>query len=142
MTLVAFILSLLLDFSLPPVFEASWTQVRHSPLLTEDLESSGTIVLREPSYLRWEVKEPVQSVSEFGADENARSRFRMPTEKDFRATEGEDGTIVLEPLRRDLKQMFRRITVTMDPTGKTIQSVFLEGTDDGWTRIEFKEIKK
>ena len=141
MTLTSFILSLFLSLVPPASFEASWTQVRHSPLLTEDLQSSGTIVLKEPSYLRWEVKEPVQSVTEFGADDNQRSRFRMPTEKDFKVTEEGEETIVLEPLRRDLRQMFRRITVTLDPASRKVQSVFLEGTDDGWTRIEFKDVK-
>ena len=141
MYLVSIILSLFLDLVPPASFEASWTQVRHSPLLTEDLRSSGTVVLKEPSYLRWEVKEPVQSVTEFGADDNQRSRFRMPTEKDFKVTEEAEGTIVLEPLRRDLRQMFRRITVTLDPASRKVQSVFLEGTDDGWTRIEFKDVK-
>ena len=116
MTLTSIILSLFLSLVPPSSFEASWTQLRHSPLLTEDLRSSGTIVLREPSYLRWEVKEPVRSVTEFGADDSPRSRFRMPTEKDFKVTEEGEGTILLEPLRRDLRQMFRRITVTLDPT--------------------------
>lgn len=141
MYLVSIILSLFLDLVPPASFEASWTQVRHSPLLTEDLRSSGTVVLKEPSYLRWEVKEPVQSVTEFGADDNQRSRFRMPTEKDFKVTEEGEGAIVLEPLRRDLRQMFRRITVTLDPASGKLQSVFLEGTDDGWTRIDFKDVK-
>lgn len=141
MTLSAFILSLFLSLVPPSSFEASWTQLRHSPLLTEDLQSSGTIVLREPSYLRWEVKEPVQSVTEFGADDSTRSRFRMPTEKDFKVTEEGEGSIVLEPLRRDLRQMFRRITVTVDPVSGKVRSVFLEGTDDGWTRIDFKDVK-
>lgn len=139
MTLVAIILSAFLEFVMPQQFEASWTQVRHSPLLTEELVSSGTVVLREPSYLRWEVKEPVQSVTEYGADDS-RSRFKMPSQKDFKTVE-EGETIVLEPLRRDLKQMFRRITVTVDTATNMVQSVFLEGTDDGWTRIEFKDIK-
>ncbi len=141
MTLSAFILSLFLSLVPPSSFEASWTQLRHSPLLTEDLQSSGTIVLREPSYLRWEVKEPVQSVTEFGADDSTRSRFRMPTEKDFKVTEEGEGTILLEPIRRDLRQMFRRITVTVDPVSGKVRSVFLEGTDDGWTRIDFKDVK-
>ena len=139
MTLLSIILSLLLDLVLPTSFEASWTQVRHSPLLTEDLQSSGTIVLREPSYLRWEVKEPVQSVTEFGAD-NPTGRCKMPTQKDFKATE-DGNTVILEPLRRDLKQMFRRITVTLDAATGIVRSVFLEGTDDGWTKIDFKDVK-
>lgn len=141
MFLVSIILSLFLDLVPPASFEANWTQVRHSPLLTEDLQSSGTVVLREPSYLRWEVKEPVQSVTEFGADDSSRSRFRMPTEKDFKVKEEGDGNIILEPLRRDLRQMFRRITLTLDPVSGKVQSVFLEGTDDGWTRIDFKDVK-
>ena len=139
MTLVALILTALLELVMPQQFEASWTQVRHSPLLTEELVSSGTVVLKEPSYLRWEVKEPVQSVTEYGADDS-RGRFKMPSQKDFKTVE-EGETIVLEPLRRDLKQMFRRITVTVDPATNMVQSVFLDGTDDGWTRIEFKDIK-
>lgn len=141
MTLSSIILSLFLSLVPPSSFEASWTQLRHSPLLTEDLLSSGTVVLREPSYLRWEVKEPVQSVTEFGADDSTRSRFRMPTEKDFKVTEEGEGTILLEPIRRDLRQMFRRITVTVDPVSGKVRSVFLEGTDDGWTRIDFKDVK-
>ena len=141
MTLSSIILSLFLSLVPPSSFEANWTQVRHSPLLTEDLQSSGTIVLREPSYLRWEVKEPVQSVTEFGADDSTRSRFRMPTEKDFKVTEEGEETILLEPIRRDLRQMFRRITVTVDPVSGKVRSVFLEGTDDGWTRIDFKDVK-
>ena len=141
MFLVSIILSLFLDLVPPASFEASWTQVRHSPLLTEDLRSSGTVVLKEPSYLRWEVKEPVQSVTEFGADDSSRSSFRMPTEKDFKVKEEGEGTIILEPLRRDLRQMFRRITLTLDPASGKVQSVFLEGTDDGWTRIDFKDVK-
>ena len=140
MTLVAIILSAILELVMPQQFEASWTQVRHSPLLTEELVSSGTVVLREPSYLRWEVKEPVQSVTEYGADDSRGGRFKMPSQKDFKTVE-EGETIVLEPLRRDLKQMFRRITVTVDPTTNMVQSMYLEGTDDGWTRIEFKDIK-
>ena len=141
MTLSSIILSLFLSLVPPSSFEASWTQLRHSPLLTEDLQSSGTIVLREPSYLRWEVKEPVQSVTEFGADDSPRSRFRMPKEKDFKVTEEGEGSIVLEPIRRDLRQMFRRITVTVDPVSGKVRSVFLEGTDDGWTKIDFKDVK-
>ena len=141
MLLVSIILSLFLDLVPPSSFEASWTQGRHSPLLTEDLQSSGSVVLKEPSYLRWEVKEPVQSVTEFGADDSSRPRFRMPTEKDFKVAEEGEGTIVLEPLRRDLRQMFRRITVTLDPVSGIVRSVFLEGTDDGWTRIDFKDVK-
>lgn len=141
MLLVSFILSLLLDLVPPPSFEASWTQVRHSPLLTEDLLSSGTVVLKEPSYLRWEVKEPVSSVTEFGADDSSRSRFRMPTEKDFKVAEEGDGTIVLEPLRRDLRQMFSRITVTTDTVSGKVRSVFLESTDGSWTRIDFKDVR-
>lgn len=141
MFLVSIILSLFLGLVPPASFEASWTQVRHCPLLTEDLQSSGTVVLKEPSYLRWEVKEPVQSVTEFGADDSSRSSFRMPTEKDFKVKEEGEGTIILEPLRRDLRQMFRRITLTLDPASGKVQSVFLEGTDDGWTRIEFKDVK-
>ena len=86
MTLVAIILSALLELVMPQQFEASWTQVRHSPLLTEELVSSGTVVLREPSYLRWEVKEPVQSVTEYGSDDS-RSRFKMPSQKDFKTVE-------------------------------------------------------
>ena len=138
MILLSVILSVLLETVLPASFQASWTQVRHSPLLTEDLVSSGTVVLREPSYLRWEVLQPVQSVTEFGADDS-RGRFRMPGPKDFKATE--DGNeITLEPIRRDLKQMFRKITVTLDESTGLVKSVFLEGTDDGWTRIDFEDV--
>jgi len=129
----------IIEVNSPKSLEANWTQLRHSPLLVEDLRSSGSVVLREPSYLKWEVKEPVASVKEMGTQD--KGRFRTPTIKDFKASIQADGTVVLEPVRRDLKQLFRRLTLTVDPATLLVKSVYMEGTDDGWTKIDFKDIK-
>jgi len=120
-------------------FKASWTLRRHTPLMEQDLLSSGTVLLQKPSYIRWETLSPVQSVMEMDG-ESRDKRFRMPTEKDFRITPLEEGKEELVPLRRDLKQLFCKITVTYYPATRLPKTVLLEETDQSWTMIEFKDI--
>jgi hypothetical protein len=70
-------------------------------------------------------------------------RFRMPTEKDFTATalEGEEISLTLVPVRRDLKQMFREVVVLADKQSLQIRSALLVTPDGDWVRLEFKDIR-
>ena len=132
----------ILQANMPETLEAPWQQIKHSPLLKEDLKSSGVVYLQQPDKIRWEVLEPVNRVTVMNGSA-PRGRFRLPTEKDFRATvlEGEDYTVDLEPVRRDLQALFAQVTLTVDKKSLLIKSALLRGTDGGWTLIQFGERK-
>ena len=123
--------------------QASFTQTRHSSMLTKDLVSEGRMVLASPDRIRWEVLKPYPSVFvSRGELAIAGRRFRMPTEKDFTATvlEGEDLTVKLVPVRRDLKSLFREIIVHADRQSLQLRSALLMSPDGDWTQLEFKDI--
>ena len=123
--------------------QLSFVQTRHSALLTKDLVSEGRMVLASPDRIRWEVLKPYPSVS-VSSGELAISgrRFRMPTEKAFTATvlEGEDLTVKLVPVRRDLKSLFREIIVHADKQSLQIRSALLITPDGDWTQLAFKDL--
>lgn len=126
-----------------PTVKATWHQVRHTELLTENLESDGVLYLEQPDNLRWETLSPVHQLSVFSG-ESPKGRFRMPTEKDFRVSllEGEEYTFILTPLRRDLKQLFSSVTLKVQRGSLQIQSALLSSVDGDWTFIEFRDIVK
>ena len=122
--------------------QLSFVQTRHSALLTKDLVSEGRMVLASPDRIRWEVLKPYPSLFvSSGELAIAGRRFRMPTEKDFAATvlEGEDLTVKLVPVRRDLKSLFREIIVHADKQSLQIRSALLMTPDGDWTQLEFKD---
>ena len=122
--------------------QASFVQTRHSAMLTKDLVSEGRMVLASPDHIRWEVLKPYPSVFvSSGELAIAGRRVRMPTEKDFTATtlEGEDLTVKLVPVRRDLKSLFREIIVHADKQSLQIRSALLITPDGDWTQLEFKD---
>ena len=130
------------EVNMPPSLQAAWHRTYHSPLLAEPLESDGVVYIEEPSRLRWETVSPVSRITVFNG-EGARGRFRMPTEKDFSAQvmEGEQYTVVLTPVRRDLKQLFNQILITVDPQTLVLSQVIVKGHDGDWTLLEFNDIK-
>ena len=138
------VLARLTEANFPDSLEAYFTQTRHSPMLTSDLVSKGKVSLAKPDYLRWEVISPKPSVSEFnGADGAAQRRFRIPSDKDFKITvlEGKEQSIILEPVRGDLKKLFSRIVVKADPATYLVHSVLLSGFDGDSTFIVFDHIR-
>ena len=101
------------------------------------------MVLASPDRIRWEVLKPYPSVFvSSGELAIAGRRFRMPTEKDFTATvlEGEDLTVKLVPVRRDLKSLFREIIVHADKQSLQLRSALLMAPDGDWTQLEFKDL--
>lgn len=130
------------EVNMTPTLQAAWHRTYHSPLLEQPLESDGMVYIQEPSRLRWETVSPISSIIVFTGEEE-RSRFRMPSEKDFSAEilEGEQYTVVLTPVRRDLKQLFKQILLTADTTSLVLSQVIIKGRDGDWTLLAFKDIK-
>lgn len=133
------------EANLKNTLEASFTQVRHSPMLSEDLKSEGYVALQAPDKVRWEVLKPVSRVTVFNGDiPQAGRRFRLPSEKDFTVSSLEDGkeqTLILKPVRRDLQQLFSQIVLKIDPATLSVRSVLLSGLDGDWTQITFSKVK-
>lgn len=131
------------EVNMTPTLQAAWHRTYHSPLLEEPLESDGMVYIEEPSRLRWETLSPVSRVTVFTGEE-PRGRFRMPSEKDFSAEilEGEKYTVILTPKRRDLKQLFNQILLTVEPSTLVLSQVIIKGRDGDWTLLAFKDIKQ
>ena len=124
--------------------QLDFVQTRHSSMLTKDLVSEGRMVMAAPDRIRWEVLKPVHSLFvSSGELAFGGRRFRMPMEKDFtvRALEGEDVTLTLVPVRRDLKQLFKEVVVRADKNSLQIRSALLVTPDGDWTLLEFKDVR-
>ena len=136
------LLSKAIAVNLPDQLQAHFTQTRHSPLLEENLVSNGVVYLKAPDKIRWELISPVQKATVL-SDDAAGRRFRLPTEKDFTFTtlSGEDLTLILTPVRRDMKQLFVQLVVKLDPESLLVRSVLMKNTDGGWTLLEFRDIR-
>ena len=128
------------EANLKNTLRADFTQVRHTPMLTDDLVSSGFVALQAPDKVHWEVVKPVSRVTVFNGDiPQSGRRFRLPSDKDFSVSslEGEELSIILKPLRRDLAQLFSQIVLKVDPVSLAVHSVLLTGLDGDWTQITF-----
>lgn len=136
------VLARLLEVNLPESLEASWHRTTHSPMLQENLESEGKLYLVQPDKLRWETLSPFSAVTVLDGTEQ-RGRFRMPQVKDFSAQVLEDAqyTVILTPVRRDLKQMFSQILLTADKQTLLVSEVIVKGLDGEWTRLVFTRIQ-
>jgi len=139
------ILARIQQANLKETLRADFTQVRHSPLLAEDLESSGFVALQAPDKVHWEICKPVSRLTVFNGDPpQAGRRFRLPAEKDFTVTalEGEEElSVILKPRRRDLAQLFTQIVLKVDAATLGVRSVLLTGRDGDWTKITFTGVK-
>lgn len=133
------------EANLKNTLRADFTQTRHTPLLAEDLVSSGFVALQAPDKVRWEVQKPVSRVTVFNDNlpQQNNRRFRLPTENDFTVTalEGEELSVILKPRRRDLAQLFSQIVLRVDPQSLAVHSVLLNGTEGDWTEIRFTRVQ-
>ena len=121
--------------------QASWQRVYKSPLLQDAVESEGKVALTQPDQVRWETLKPVQRVTVLDGTQ-PRGRFRLPTEKDFKVTvlEGDQYTIQLDPVRRDLRQLVGQIALTVEKKTYKLLYVTILGLDGDWTQITFTNV--
>ena len=120
--------------------QASWQRIYKSPMLQDAMESEGKVALTQPDQVRWETLKPVQYLTVL--DGTQRGRFRLPTEKDFKVSvlEGDQYTIQLEPVRRDLKQLVGQIALTVEKKTYKLLYVTILGVEGDWTQITFTNV--
>ena len=137
------LLQRIVETNLPTSLKASWHQEKKTALLTEVLSSDGVVYVQQPDKFRWEVRQPVQRLNIFNG-ESPRGRFRLPSFQDFQTQilESEVYTLVMVPVRRDLKQFFSQVSLTVDKATLQIQSALLISPDGDWTKLSFWDMQQ
>ncbi len=135
-----------------------FTQVRHSALLTEDLVSKGRAAFVFPEKVRWEVEQPHASVFVMNGldagDRRQQALMRNLSKLSGKGLINEDDFVVtvyaapgqwqidLVPLRRDLGQLFARITLLTRPDTGELRSVLLSEKGGDLTEIHLQNLEK
>lgn len=118
--------------------QANFTSTKTSELLAAPVTTTGSVAFRAPDCLRWEVDGGSVFVM------NPSSRRKMPDVaglKGFNITqEGEDALILL-PSRHDLKRLFTRIVLKVDPADGSLRALTLEETNGDVSFIEFSSVR-
>lgn len=133
-----------------------FVMTRHSAMLTEDLVSRGRASYVYPDKVRWEVEQPRPSVYVMNgldqADRRQQSLLRnvsklgekgLINETDFNVTvyaSPQVWQVDMVPLRRDLSQLFTRITLLTDATTGELRSVVLSEASGDTTQLEISSV--
>ncbi len=135
---------------------ADFEQVKTSQLFTEPELSKGHLTYRAPDYLRWEYTSPQELVWEVdGAKGNVSPQVRqivtlilksvsgeyLQPNEDFNVTRNSD-MAELVPRRRELKQLFTRITIRINPSTEIADEVVLYEKSGDETKIRFYNAKR
>ena len=133
-----------------------FVMTRHSALLTEDLVSRGKAAYAYPDKVRWEVEQPRPSLFVMDGinpgDRRQQSLLRnvaklgekgLINETDFIVTvyaTPRTWQVDLVPLRRDLSQLFTRITLLTDAGTGILRSVVLSEQGGDTTQLELSAV--
>lgn len=133
-----------------------FVMTRHSAMLTEALVSRGRASFVFPDKVRWEVEQPRHSVFVMNGtvkgDRRQQALLRNVEKVSEKGLINEDDFIVtvyatprdcqvdLHPLRRDLGQLFTRITLLTDAKTGELHSVVLSEQGGDTTQLEFSSV--
>ncbi len=133
-----------------------FVMTRHSSLLTEDLVSRGRAAYVYPDKVRWEVEQPRPSLFVMNGldpgDRRQQSLMRNVAKLGEKGLINETDFIVkvyatpqtwqvdLVPLRRDLSQLFARITLLTDAGTGVLRSIVLSDQNGDTTLLELSSV--
>lgn len=133
-----------------------FVMTRHSALLTEDMVSSGRAAYAYPDKVRWAVEKPRPSLFVMNGinpgDRRQQSLMRnvaklgekgLINETDFNVTvyaSPEVWQVDLVPLRRDLSQLFTRITLLTDAGTGDLRAIVLSEQGGDTTLLELSSV--
>jgi outer membrane lipoprotein carrier protein len=135
-----------------------FVMTRHSALLTEDMVSRGRAAYAYPDKVRWEVEKPRPSLFVMNGtdpgDKRQQSLMRnvaklgekgLINETDFNVTvyaTSRTWQVDLVPLRRDLGQLFTRITLLTDAKTGALRSIVLSEQGGDTTELELSAVTR
>ena len=133
-----------------------FVMTRHSAMLTQDVVSRGRAAYAYPDKVRWEVEQPSPSLFVMdgidAGDRRQQSLMRnvaklgekgLVNETDFIVTvyaSPKVWQVDLVPLRRDLSQLFSRITLLTDAGTGELRSIVLSDQGGDTTQLEFSSV--
>ena len=133
-----------------------FVMTRHNAMLAEDLVSRGRAAYAYPDKVRWEVEQPSPSLFVMdgidAGDRRQQSLMRnvaklgekgLVNETDFVVTvyaSPKVWQVDLVPLRRDLSQLFNRITLLTDAGTGELRSIVLSDQSGDTTQLEFSSV--
>ena len=133
-----------------------FVMTRSSAMFAEDMVSRGRAVFVFPDKLRWEVEHPKPGVFVMdgvpAGDRRRQALLRnvaklsengLVNETDFNVTvyaSSQVWQVDLVPLRRDLGQLFSRITLLTDAGTGVLRSVVLSGQGGDTTQLEISSV--
>ena len=148
---MVYVLCVILTF-----LSADFEQVKTSQLFAEPELSKGHLTYRQPDYLRWEYTSPQALVWEVdGAKDNVSPQVRQIMSLILKSVSGEylqpnddfhismNGDLAeLTPKRRELKQIFTKIAIRINPNTEIANEVVLYEKNGDETRIRFYNAKR
>lgn len=123
--------------------KCDFTQTKHTSLLDEDLVSKGHVTIDAPKTIVWEVTSPYQKVStiDISSDKRMQAMSRKAEFSKKVYVSDKKYKVVLTPLKRDLKQLFKTIEATFLENGDAEKVVMTDSAGDT-TTIEFRNVKR
>ncbi|MBR4564847.1 MAG: outer membrane lipoprotein carrier protein LolA [Paludibacteraceae bacterium] len=136
-------------------FVAQFVQQKQSPLFEVPQESVGVLTYHHPDYLRWEYTSPQPLVWELNGNKGNMSSqlksivklIRESIKGDFEKAKSsfdvtEDGnTIILIPQKSELKNIFRSIRITLNPSTLIADKVEMSEAEGDVTIIYFTNVQ-
>lgn len=133
-----------------------FVMTRHNAMLAEDLVSRGRAAYVYPDKVRWEVEQPRPSLFVMDGinpgDRRQQSLMRNVAKLGEKGLINETDFIVtvyasprvwqvdLVPLRRDLSQLFTRISLLTDAGTGALRSIVLTGQEGDTTQLELSSV--
>lgn len=146
---------LLLLLSVILNLNADFRQEKEISIMSETQVSTGHLTYKAPDYLRWEYTTPTALVWEVdGKKGNVSPQVRRMIELIMRSISGEylttnDDFLVeqqgavytLVPKKREIKQLFTSIVITLDPSTGVAKEVVMTEKNGDTTRIRFSNVR-
>lgn len=136
-------------------FAAQFVQQKTSAMFAEPQRSEGQLIYRSPDYLRWEYTKPQPLVWELDGDKGNMNPhiksmvilIRQSVSGDFSAAqksfkvEQQDNTVILTPVKRELKNLFKQIRIVLNPDTQIADEVTICEANGDVTTIHFFAIR-
>lgn len=150
--MITIVLSILLAVG---SFVAQFVQQKESPLFDAPQQSTGVLTYRQPDYLRWEYTSPQALAWELEGNKGNMTPqlksmvmlIRESIHGDFSKAQSsfdvqtEGNIVTLTPRKRELRNIFRSIRITLNPATQIADEVVMTEAGGDITTIRFTHVQ-